>query len=999
QTNPTAARQTQTNETVKRLGRFEIRGRLGSGAFGTVYRAHDPQLDREVALKVPHAARLGNPHFVKRFLNEAKLAARLQHPHIVPVFDAGRDGKRYYIASAFIEGGTLDAALRKRTLDYRETAGIVMQLAEALAYAHKQKIIHRDVKPDNVMLDVNAEPHLMDFGLARLETSDERLTQGGGILGTPAYMSPEQARGDQDDAQESDETENPSGVTAASDQYSLGATLYEMLCGELPFNGPPEVVIFNVIQTEPPKPRSVNADIPPDLETICQKAMSKEPSRRYTDCAALADDLHRWLADEPIQARQLSPLERAQRWGRRNPVVAGLSGSIVLVVLLALVLVTWQWRRAIKAQAVAVKSQTAADESQAKADRSQTAADKSQAEADKSQAEVVKSKSDRTVAQVDSILRSDIRQLPLIIKGLQPFWSDVLQRLEQYESKKDLTSAERLRLNIALVSHDEAYVEPLKDNLLTCNPNELTVIRDALFPYRDDLKDELWDIVNYSDANRNQQFRAACALATFDPESFWWADASQRLVRELVLENPLVLQTWLDALRPVRTVLLKPLESMLEDRIAATSTEDEVSELLKRKANVAGALLMLDEPDKAWSLLKHSPDPQARSYLIHSISSMNVEAQTLIGRLETEPDVSIRRALLLALGEFSKRMLTLQQRQPVIDKVLALYERDPDPGIHGAAEWLLRQWGATKQLDAIDARLRANETKLPQGDDKRQWYLTTQGQTMVILNADGFLMGSPETEPDRQPDETLHRRTIGRKFAIASKEVTKAQFRAFERANPAIAPVEIEETSKTDDSPQLSVDWYNAAAYCNWLNEQEGIPQQQWCYLPKTVYNYPHGIKRAADYLKRTGYRLPTEDEWEFACRAACLTSRYYGPATTLLSKYAWHRANSRKRSWPVGRLKPNDFGLFDMLGNAEEWCDGRYRPYEGEGELIYAMGILRGGSFNDQSSNVRSARRGRLQHNGFIFQRRSIQSKSGTQAVGFRPARTYPEPLDFPAE
>jgi serine/threonine protein kinase len=258
------------DQQVKRLGRFEIRGRLGSGAFGTVYRAYDPQLDREVALKVPHTVRLENPRFVKRFLNEAKLAARLQHPHIVPVFDAGKDGKRYYIASAFIEGGTLDTALDRRAFDFRETARIVMQLAEALAYAHQQQIVHRDVKPDNVMLDENGEPHLMDFGLARLQTSDEKLTQAGDILGTPAYISPEQAQGDKDESDESND------VTAASDQYSLGVTLYEMLCGELPFSGPPEIVIFNVIQTEPPAPRSIKSDVPRDLETICQKAMSKK---------------------------------------------------------------------------------------------------------------------------------------------------------------------------------------------------------------------------------------------------------------------------------------------------------------------------------------------------------------------------------------------------------------------------------------------------------------------------------------------------------------------------------------------------------------------------------------------------------------------------------------------------------------------------------------------------------------------------------------------------
>ena len=152
---------------LNRLGRFEIRGKLGSGAFGTVYRAHDPHLDRDVALKVPHPDRIGDPELVQRFLNEAKATARLQHPHIVPLFDAGKDGRHYYIASAFVEGETLDAALEGQSLSFRDSARIVMQLAEALAYAHKQGIVHRDVKPVNVMIDSNGEPHLMDFGIAR----------------------------------------------------------------------------------------------------------------------------------------------------------------------------------------------------------------------------------------------------------------------------------------------------------------------------------------------------------------------------------------------------------------------------------------------------------------------------------------------------------------------------------------------------------------------------------------------------------------------------------------------------------------------------------------------------------------------------------------------------------------------------------------------------------------------------------------------------------------
>jgi formylglycine-generating enzyme required for sulfatase activity len=281
---------------------------------------------------------------------------------------------------------------------------------------------------------------------------------------------------------------------------------------------------------------------------------------------------------------------------------------------------------------------------------------------------------------------------------------------------------------------------------------------------------------------------------------------------------------------------------------------------------------------------------------------------------------------------------------------------------------------------------------LQQGDDKRQWYVTTEGQTMVILNADTFLMGSPDSEPDREADETLHRRSIGRKFAISSKEVTKAQFGRFELANPGIGLGNSEQYSKTDDSPQLAVDWYDAAAYCNWLSKQEGIPPEQWCYLPNTDDKYAAGMKPAADYLTRTGYRLPSEAEWEFACRAGSVTSRYYGLTTTLLSEYAWYQTNSEKRCWPVGRLKPNDFGLFDMQGNAYEWCHGQYLSYavsateqavadapETEAVQDNQSRVLRGGAFLSRSSYVRSANR-------VLFHpdNRSIND-------GFPPARTYP--------
>ena len=331
-----AAQQTTGRETAawtgspasEKLGRFILRGKLGSGSFGAVYLAYDPLLEREVALKVPHPSAVQTAEGIERMLREAKTAARLHHAHIVPLYDAGSDDGRHYIASAYIPGQTLEERLAQQKLDFRDAATVAMELASALDYAHRQGIVHRDVKPANVMLDSDEAPMLMDFGLARFEQSEEKLTHEGTVMGTPAYMSPEQASGQID------------RVGPASDQCSLGAVLYEMLCGKLPFEGPIATVIANVIQREPDRPRSINPRIPRDLETICLKAMAKKPQDRFADCRQLADDLRRWLDGAPVRARRLGPVERFARWCRRNPALATATVAAIGLLLVTAAVTT-----------------------------------------------------------------------------------------------------------------------------------------------------------------------------------------------------------------------------------------------------------------------------------------------------------------------------------------------------------------------------------------------------------------------------------------------------------------------------------------------------------------------------------------------------------------------------------------------------------------------------------------------------------------------------------
>src|SRR6266498_3627122 len=305
-------------KTFADFGDYELLEVIGRGGQGVVYRARQKSLNRTVALKVIGLGHWATDAHLKRFRREAEAAASLDHSGIVPIYEVGeRDGSCYF-SMKFIEGGQIDEVGRRTSLSLRKAAELIAKVARTVYYAHEHGILHRDIKPGNILLDQEGEPHLTDFGLARLVETEGNVTRTMEVLGTPSYMAPEQAVG------------NNARVTGATDVYGLGAVLYQLLTGHQPFAGGTTFeTVRLVLDTEPRQPRLWNPKVDRDLATICLKCLEKDPQHRYSSALALAEDLERWLKHEPIRARRTDLFTRGRKWVRRNPATALLVASLV----------------------------------------------------------------------------------------------------------------------------------------------------------------------------------------------------------------------------------------------------------------------------------------------------------------------------------------------------------------------------------------------------------------------------------------------------------------------------------------------------------------------------------------------------------------------------------------------------------------------------------------------------------------------------------------------
>ena len=1006
---------------------YETLDRLGEGAFGVVLKCRDVRLDRVVAIKLQKLNPVSSRDNKDRFLGEARAAGQLRHPHIVPVYEFGEFADNQFIVYEFVDGQTLDEWFQSHT-DLRERVELIAKIADALDYAHSLGIVHRDIKPANILIDrERQQPHVADFGCAKHENPDGLQTVDGSLMGTPAYMSPEVCQG------------KAHRADGRADLWALGVILYEVLTGTRPFRGPYSELFQKIRSLEPTRPRQIQPTIPEELETITLKCLEKQKARRYPDCRALAEDLRNWLQDRPITARKVGLLERTWLWSKRNPAVATLLGvvagclSLIAVgSLLFSLYLQGQRNEIVQRRLDALATATPAKlplliEDLAELNPGlalrQLAQRVSQTQRD-----------DEALAYHLAIFgiekqrgRHDEQALQALVEQVPRLGPDQLRVVLQ-------TAGDALGRNAAdlwplamagnlpsscLLAHTDpthanwsTFMQPLAGFLLDAPTADVAAWSEMLRPLSEPFKGELRALFLSRDASvRSRGGQIVAALYPDDVNFLIELGLQAQPTQLRWFKQPF--QDSLPTLSSLFSAPLTQLESSGQDW-----SEIELTNLclMEALADPPSVLRILSGETPAWWPLDPAGPELAQQQLavrhrvMNACGPADVAVQTLTGTLawpgngsQPDQDSLLLYSAILALGEYDLQQLFQTERERWKPQLLRLFRDHPDSGVHSACRWLLTRWGFQ---DSVRDCLPAIQSALPRPGFR--WHEDQAGTCFAVFEpVKGFHFG-PDDRYRYQVMTGMKSETVDipQRFGVAVFETTRAEFSAWENQMVETwLDMADKQPDKGDDyrqwarrhqtiqrnrqlaeakenasaqAPVTAINWDYAALYCNGRNPRAGIESTERVYGVKEVAGqWKAEARHAAGQSQPTGYRLPLALEWEYASRGLSRDRYFFGDSIELFPAYGWSVNNSHDRRQPIGLLKPNEFGLFDVHGNAAEWC---HNMFDAESPLDSRRlpREIRGQSVDEEADDIT------------VFHRSERQPHEISQRRGIRLARTY---------
>ena len=1032
---PDAREVEEESHWTQQISGYETLDRLGEGAFGVVFKCRDLKLDRLVAIKFQKQNALKSSGKIDRFLAEARAAGQLRHPHIVPVYEFGEIKGDPYIIYEFIDGQTLNHWAQDHAhLEAR--IELIAQIADALDYAHSLGIVHRDIKPANVIVDQkNGRPHIADFGCAKLEQPDMLQTVDGSVMGTPAYMSPEVCDGFANQAD------------GRADQWAVGVMLYELLVGHRPFRGKYSELFQRIRGSEPKRPRAIDPAIPQDLETITLKCLEKEKERRYQSCKDVAQDLRNWLQGHPITARRVGPAERTWLWSKRNPTLASLLGVLAACLMLITVgslifsvFAEAQKNEILRKQKELAQTHLNSLESAAPAELptlvknlesldSESIAHVRERLAkipiDRAQQFPLKLALYRLEARAGELDVEAVRDLAEYVKDGSPQFHEVLLTVagddlplanaDLWAVALDPSAPPMVQVSAcALLAHTdpnhsdwEKVARPVMEYLLAEErTDQVLVWCQLLNPVANQFKETIRQLFDSQDPSV-QQRSAQVVASLYSHDLPFLVDLGRQAT-------------------PLQIRMFKPaLAKYPKDQIVALA--DPKQHPTQNPTVLAANLRFLQLLSRAkgtediFSTATGEPPGalETESYLVnfcgpagvdfHMLTrSINAIAEAYRNPLDvqvTRPKETFSANTILALGGYNERQLSDTERELLKPDLLSLFSNHPETSVHSACRWLLQRWGFQADLNEC---LESIQSKWPKPG--YSWHEDTTGICFAVFDAVEFHYG-PSSEYPFPKTQSMSNRSvkIDHRFGIATHEMTRREYANIETklANALAKQAESLEgekataklkqskkilraqenrlTSEKDNvaetAPVTSVSWDQAVFFCNAFNRMAGIP------VTENVYSFKNNSGANNQYLSRKpnalqflGYRLPSAEEWEYAARSDASHRYCFGDDIDLFEAYGWSVNNSHNMRQPVGQLKPNEHGLFDVHGNVSEWCHNNFE-FADLGKAGRQPREIRGQNSAEETRDIN------------LFRRESLQPLDFTSRLGFRVARTYPQP------